>query len=93
MNVYNPPRIEWQYPNGSFITSDRDIELAIPSVSGRISNLTLRFNSLHTSHGGQYKCQANITIPLAAISNLTIASTVNVTVQGKCIFLSKLQYL
>ena len=84
-NVYSPPAIEWQYSNGSLITSGGNIELMGPLVSGRISNLTLKFNRTRTSDRGQYNCQANITIPLAAISNLTNASAVTVCVQGQCI--------
>ena len=49
-------------------------------------NIPMAASSPQTD-GGQYKCQANITIPLAAISNLTNASAVNVTVQGMCVFL------
>ena len=84
-NVYSPPAIEWQYSNGSLITTGGNIELVGPLVCGRISNLTLKFNRTRTSDHGQYNCQANITIPLADISNLMNTSTVTVSVQGQCI--------
>ena len=84
-NLYTPPAIEWQYSNGSIITSGENIELEGPLSSGRMSNLTLRFNQIRTSDGGLYNCQATITIPVAAISDLTNASAMNVTVQGLCI--------
>jgi len=80
-NLYTPPAIEWRYSNGSLITSGESIELL---RSGRMSNLILKFNQTRTSDGGVYICQANITIPLADISNLTHASAANVTVQGLC---------
>ena len=52
------------------------------TVSGGNNTLNLTFNSLLTSHGGQYICVATISVPQLSL-NITNSSAVSVSVQSK----------
>ena len=51
-------------------------------ISGGNSTLTMTFNPLLTSHGGQYICFANISIQQLSLQTVTNTS-VNISVQSK----------
>ena len=52
-------------------------------ASANTTTLTLQFNPLHTSDGGQYSCIANVSIPVISITSLYTTSQYNSTVQSK----------
>ena len=75
------PTVQWLYSsNGDEVTNDSNITVGTPRTTGSTTTLTLSFNPLHTSHGGQYTCQSMIGAPAS-----TVNATRNVTVHGECI--------
>ena len=52
------PSIQWQYSNGSNVTTGRDITVGSLETSGTVTTLTLTFNPLLTSRGGEYSCRS-----------------------------------
>ena len=67
-----------------------DIGQSVSSTSGVVSTntttLTLQFNPLYTSHGGEYSCIANVSLPVISITSLYSTSVTNVLVQSKLVF-------
>ena len=53
--------VQWIYPNGDTITNSSGIVVGSPMRVGNITNLTLTFNPLLTSHRGQYTCHSVVT--------------------------------
>ena len=76
-NVADPPTVKWLDPNKNPLTNNDDITVT-DTVALNCSTYTtvLHFTTLHTSHGGQYSCQAT----LGAVNN---TAAVNITVQSK----------
>ena len=70
VDVPGTPSIQWQYSNGSEVTSGDDIT---------VSEGVLTFNPLLTSHGGEYTCQAT-----AGMTGVIRTAMRNVIVQSKC---------
>ena len=70
VDVPGTPSIQWQYSNGSVVTSGDGI-----TVSAGV----LTFNPLRTSHGGQYPCQAT-----AGMTGVVRSAMWDFTVQSKC---------
>ncbi|KAL5486424.1 hypothetical protein EMCRGX_G018896 [Ephydatia muelleri] len=66
-NLSLTPMVMWSNSNG-VVTNGNDIT---------VSNGIIKFNPLHTSHGGQYTCQTALSSPVTSI----ITSVINVTVQ------------
>ena len=74
-----PPTVQWLYcSNGSEVTNGSGITIGTQRTTVSTTTLTLSFNPLHTSHGGQYICQSTIDSPAS-----TVNATRNVTVQSK----------
>ena len=74
-----PPTVQWLYcSNGSEVTNGSGITIGTQRTTVSTTTLTLSFNPLHTSHGGQYICQSMIGTPAS-----TVNATRNMTVQGK----------
>ena len=67
--ITGPPAIEWLSPNSSNVTVKN-------MVNDSTYERTLVFSSLHTSHGGQYTCQA--------VLGYAVAST-ELLVQSACV--------
>ena len=67
-----------------------DIGQSVSSSSGVVSTntttLTLQFNPLYTSHGGQYSCIANVSLPIISIQNFNSTLVTNLLVQSKLVF-------
>ena len=61
VDVSRPPDVQWMYPNGTTVTNGSGIVVGSPMRVGNITNLTLTFNPLNTSHGGQYTCHSVVT--------------------------------
>ena len=78
-NLIQPPSVTWIGPG----VGQTDVEQIGPMVSGAVTTLTLSFNPLRTSHGGQYTCRAVLDIPTAGVSQLTSSSFFNLTVHSK----------
>ena len=76
-----PPTVQWLYSsNDTAVTNDSGITVGTQRTNGSITILTLSFNPLHTSHGGQYTCQSTTDTPSS-----TVTATRNVTIQGEYI--------
>ena len=76
-----PPTVQWLYTsNGTAVTNNSDITVGTQRTTDSTTILTLSFNPLHTSHGGQYTCRSTTDTPPS-----TVNMTRNVTVQGEYI--------
>ena len=71
-----PPSLQWQYRNGSNVTTGGDITVGSQETSGTTTTLTLIFNPLLTSRGGEYTCQSVVqeTVERTAMENVTVQS-------------------
>ena len=89
------PQVIW-LKNGTSVVGDVTSGMA----SANTTTLTLQFNPLHTSNGGQYSCIANVSIPIISITSyhtlayiLTVQSTfLNPVNTIPCIYLYTSQY-
>ena len=81
VDVSIPPVVQWIDPNGTVITNTTLITVGPPVRAGNITNLTLIFEPLLTSHGGQYTCQSDVDVASSARY-----STRNVTVQSELVY-------
>ena len=76
-----PPTVLWLYSSdGTTVTNGSGITVGTQRTTGSTTILTLSFNPLHTSRGGQYTCQSTTDTPPS-----TVNMTRNVTVQGEYI--------
>ena len=75
------PVVQWIYNNGTVITNSSWITVDPPVRAGNIMNLTLIFEPLVPSHGGQYTCQSRVDEASSARN-----STRNVTVQSELVY-------
>ena len=74
-----PPTVQWLFSsNGTTVTNGSDITVGTQRANGSTTTLTLSFNPLHISHGGQYTCQSTTDTPQS-----TVTAKRNVTVQGE----------
>ena len=76
------PDVVWMKDGGVLVNGTNII--LTRTVSGGNSTLNLTFNPLLTSHGGQYTCVANISIPIISLYNVSNQSSVNMTVNSMC---------
>ena len=74
VDVPGTPSIQWQYSNGSDVTTGDDIT---------VSEGVLTFNPLRTSHGGGYTCQAMAGL-VPEMTDVVRSAMWDVTVQSKC---------
>ena len=77
------PDVEWLDPDNNVVATGGDITVGSPETSGTTTTLTLTFNPLLTSHGGEYTCRANITIEKISIIDLSNTDSIDVIVQSK----------
>ena len=71
------PSIQWEYRNGSNVTTGGDITVVSQETSGTtVTTLTLTFNPLQTSHGGEYICRSVVqeTVERTAMVDVTVQS-------------------
>ena len=71
------PSIQWQYRNGNVVATGGDITVGSQETSGTtVTTLTLTFNPLLTSHGGEYICRSVVqeTVERTAMENVTVQS-------------------
>ena len=76
-DLRSPLLIHWTAPNGSIIRNETLVDV---TVSRSSNNLSLTFDPLHTSHGGQYSCMASVNVPEANVF-LRGQTSLNITVQ------------
>ena len=76
------PGVVWMKDGGVLVNGTNTT--LTRTVSGGNSTLNLTFNPLLTSHGGQYTCVANISIPIISLYNVSNQSSVNMTVNSMC---------
>ena len=83
-NLVAQPTVEWLYSNNTVVMNGSDITVgSVMSSGSSMFALTLEFNPLHTSHGGQYICRATHGIPDLNITNPSGSTLENVKVQSK----------
>ena len=73
------PQVMW-LKNGTSVVGGN---VTSGMVTANTTTLTLLFNPLHTSNGGQYSCIANVSIPIISITSLYNTSASSLTVQSK----------
>ena len=76
------PDVEWLDPDNNAVATGGDITVGSPQTSNTTTTLTLIFNPLLTSHGGEYTCRANITIEEILV-DITGSDSFEVIVQSK----------
>ena len=74
------PVVQWIYPNGDIVTNSSGIIVGPPMTTSNITNLTLTFNPLVTSHRGQYTCHSEVVIASSIQSENT-----NITVERELV--------
>ena len=78
-NVTGDVRVQWIGPDGNQVVSSDSVLVGIPETSGAVTTLTLEFTTLSTSHGGEYRCQADL---VSQEVMFTISALQDVTVRG-----------
>ena len=73
------PTVQW---SGGSVRLEDGVTESETSHDGVNSTRTLTFSPLHTSHGAEYTCQADISIPSISVMK-TITRNVRVMVQSK----------
>ena len=73
------PTVQW---SGGSVDSGNGVTESDTTVSGVISMRTLTFSPLHTSHGAEYTCQADINIPSISLMR-SVSESRDVMVQSK----------
>ena len=84
-NLVAQPTVEWLDSNNNTVSgSDITVGSVMSSGNGMFT-LTLEFNPLHTSHGGQYTCRATHDNLGITINNPTGSMTEEVIVESECV--------
>ena len=76
------PQVMW-LKNGGSVVVGNGISVTPGVVSANTTTLTLQFNPLHTSDGGQYSCIANVSLPVVSITSLYSTTSYTTIVQSK----------
>ena len=93
VTVQNGPishlQIMWLDPAGQPLSSQGVITIAKQPVLNptRLTTYSLSFSPLHTSHGGEYTCQATVTSPQQTLQETSSAAH-NLTVDSKEYFVN-----
>ena len=81
--LINMPSIRWEGPDGSEIWNGTDVTVSDPSFLNSSSVVVfVTYSPLHTSHGGQYRCFANVAISVAGVF-ISSSSALDVMVQSE----------
>ena len=79
-NTADTPTVEWLDHNNNPLTNNGGITVGdTVAVNCTTYTTTLHFTTLHTSHGGQYSCQATL-------GTVTNSKAMNITVLSKSIY-------
>ena len=76
------PTIKWRGPDRDILINGSGIIVGDRVTSGNITNTTLHFTPLLTSHGGTYSCHAS-TVNVVTMRRETVALSQAVTVQSE----------
>ena len=70
------PSLLWWYSNGTMVATGGDITVGSQETSGTVTTLTLTFNPLLTTRGGEYICRSVVqeTVERTAMENVTVQS-------------------
>ena len=74
VEVSMPPDVQWISSNTT-VTNSSQITVGPPVTAGNITELTLTFNPLLTSHRGQYTCRSEVVTAMSVqnkIRNITV---------------------
>ena len=74
--------VQWIGPDGSTIDDGGGITIQYATYGNTSVTLTMRYDSIYTSHGGQYTCRAELYSPALTVPFVTILSY-NVSVLGR----------
>eukprot|EP00731_Ephydatia_muelleri_P019021 Em0011g1061a len=74
------PQVMW-FRNGTSVIGGNGILLTPGMLSANTTTLSLQFNPLHTSNGGQYSCTADVSLPAISITRLYALSSARVIIQ------------
>eukprot|EP00731_Ephydatia_muelleri_P025777 Em0017g860a len=74
------PQVMW-FKNGTSVIGSNGISLTPGMLSANTTTLSLQFNPLNTSNGGQYSCTANVSLPAISITRLYALSSARVIIQ------------
>lgn len=78
------PGIQWLTADGNPIGGDEGITVGdLEVIEGVTESRRLVFNLLRTSHGGEYTCRANFTLPGSSAQDIASNETFPVIVQSK----------
>lgn len=78
------PDTQWLTADGNPIEGDEDITIGdLEVIEGVTLSQSLVFNLFRTSHGGQYICRANFTLPGSSAQDVASNETFSVIVQSK----------
>lgn len=80
VNVVGSLSLQWIGPDGETVVSMGQVVVGSPTTSGAATALTLQFTTLLTSHGGEYRCQANL---VSQDVMYTISALQDVIIRGK----------
>ena len=76
--ITGPPIIKWLGPNNSVLNSSSVTVENMVMMNDSTYGVTLVFSSLHTSHGGQYTCQA-------VLGQASAVTSTELSVQSACV--------
>ena len=79
----NRATLQWHDPIGNPVTTGGGVTLNELIVQSSILSQTVTFDTLQTSHAGEYTCHARLTSP-ALTTSLEEGARANVTIQSKC---------
>ena len=79
----NTPSIQWVGPDGRRIENGAGVTVSDPiPLNASSMMVSVTYSPLRTSHGGEYRCVADVTIPQASLS-ITSSSALDITVQSE----------
>ena len=78
------PSVVWLDSSGRTV-SGVNITAGRTTIEGNVITRNLTFNFLRTSHGGEYTCQANISVLSISIANLSNSTSTFITVKSRLI--------
>ena len=72
--------LQWIGPNGNQVVSNGSVIVGSPLTSQATTSLSLQFTPLFTSHGGEYRCLADL---VSQDIMYTVSALQDVIVHGK----------
>ena len=79
LNTSGNLTLKWIGPDNNQVMSMGPIMIGDPLTSGDITTLSLQFNTLFTSHGGEYICQGNL---ISQDTMYTVSALEDLIIQG-----------